>query len=329
MNNVDLSFRPMTIEDCAGIVALIKNCYGDAYGVDYFYDVAALSEKITSGRLRSVVAINNNQIVGHMALLASHPDAKVCEAGNTVVHRSMRGKGLMMQLAIRLHEQAMKHGFSGYIQYPTTAHSIMQKASVNYGGIETGIMLSYIKLDSEQAENSSPAERIATTIAYQPVSKTKVKNLARLPEKYAPLLRDLYQQLKLPREIDNHVSLPLQGETIFTSSYNQRSQNLQMNINQVGEKLADEIVELIKQHQPCVSYLDIPVDCNGIDQAINSLNELGFFFAGLLPEFTDVDILRLQRLSHAVKADFKPKLTNDTACQLLKFIAADAHFDNN
>jgi hypothetical protein len=55
-----------------------------------------------------------------------------------------------MQLAIKLHELALRSGFSSHIQYPTTAHSVMQKASVSYGGAETGVMLAYIGTESDQ-----------------------------------------------------------------------------------------------------------------------------------------------------------------------------------
>jgi hypothetical protein len=325
MSSFDIFVRPMVNEDCAGVVELIRSCYGDTYGVEYFCHVDALISEMESGRLRSIVALKDRQTIGHMALLQRHPQARVCEAGNTVVHSSARGEGLMIQLAFRLHELAVETGLTGYIHYPTTAHPIMQKASVDYGGVETGLMLRYIAAESDFQQNASRGERLATTVAYQPVADAPAQKLLRLPERYAEFMAGLYQQLALPRQTDCQPSLPLRRDASFTASFNQRWQYLQMDVEKAGENLADEVAALINRHKPCVSYIDLPVDGNGVDPAVESLNDLGFFYAGLLPEFAGTDILRLQKLSDAAESDFQPDLANEAASRLLEFIREDAH----
>ena len=324
MSSSGISIRPMTTEDCASVVGLIRNCYGDSYGVDYFYHVDDLIAKLASGQLRSVVALKNGQVVGHMALLLLHPQARVCEAGNTVICHTARNEGLMMQLAQQLHELAIEAGFVGYIHYPTTAHPIMQKTSVDYGGVETGIMLRYSAAQSDYPQSATSDGRLATTVAYQPVSDAPVRELSRLPERYATFIGDRYQQLDLPRQFGSQPSLPLAGDTNLTASFNQRWQYLQITVERAGENLANEVAALIIQYRPCVSYIDLAVDANAIDRTLESLNELGFFYAALLPDFAGVDILRLQKLTDASEADFHPNLANDSAHHLLAFIRNDA-----
>ena len=324
MNNLDTSVRLMATEDCAGVVDLIRSCYGDTYGVDYFYHVGALISKMESGHLRSVIALKNEKIVGHMALLRRHPHARVCEAGNTVIHRSARNEGLMKQLASQLHELALESGFIAYVHYPTTAHSIMQKISVDHGGVETGLMLRYIAGKSDYEQTTAQGARLAATVVYQPVSDAPPQELLRLPVKYAELISDLYSQLSLPRQIRSQPNLPLPADASLTSSFNQRSQCLQIDIEGAGVNLANELAALIGQHQPCVSFVDLPVDCNDVDMIVESLNKLGFFYAALLPSFASTDILRLQKLSHATEADIQPDLVNDTSRRLMEFIREDA-----
>lgn len=325
MSRSAISLRPMVNEDCAGVVKLIRSCYGDTYGVDYFYHVDALIREMESGRLHSVVALKDRHVIGHMALLQRHPQARVCEAGNTVVHSSMRGEGLMIQLAFRLHELALETGLTGYIHYPTTAHPIMQKASVDHGGVETGLMLRYMAAKSDFQHNQSRGERPATTIAYQQVADAPARKLLRLPDRYAEFMAGLYQQLALPRQTDCLPSLPLRRDASLNASFNQRWQYLQVDVERAGENLADEVAALINRHKPCVSYIDLAVDGNGINLAVESLNGLGFFYAGLLPEFAGADILRLQKLSDAAEPDFQPKLANEAASRILEFICEDAH----
>ena len=140
----DLVVRDLVAEDIPQLLALFEACYGRTYTNPIFYDESALREAIASGRLRPVVVEWRGRIAGHMALTIRHPNARVCEAGNTVVLPVVRDRGLMPRLAHALHERTRRDGFSGYIHYPTTAHDIMQRASVLNGGVETGIMLGYV-----------------------------------------------------------------------------------------------------------------------------------------------------------------------------------------
>ena len=72
MSSSNISVRPMVSDDCAGVVELIRSCYGDSYGVEYFYHVDVLLSKLEGGRLHSVIALKERQIIGHMALLQRH-----------------------------------------------------------------------------------------------------------------------------------------------------------------------------------------------------------------------------------------------------------------
>ncbi len=290
----------------------------------YLYHVEDLLREMESGRLRPVIALKDGHILGHMALVEKHTPARFCEAGITVVHRSARGQGLMMKLATRLHELAQEAGYSGYLQYPTTAHHIMQKASVAYGGIETGLMLSYVGAESDFQGRPSLTGRLAATVAYQPVSAAPPRRLARLPGRYQTLLRQLYRSLGLPLEVENRPDFSPRHDARLALTFNKRWRYLQMEVEEVGERLGAEVELLIDQYQPCVSYIDLPVDCNGVDLAVESLNAIGFFYSALLPCLYGADILRLQRLQGARESDFQPDLANETAGRLLDYARREA-----
>jgi len=185
-------------------------------------------------------------------------------------------------------------------------------------------MLRYSAAQSDYPQSATSDGRLATTVAYQPVSDAPARELSRLPERYAMFIGERYQQLDLSRQFGCEPSLPLVGDTNLTGSFNQRWQYLQIAVERAGENLVNEVVALISQYQPCVSYIDLAVDANAIDRTLESLNELGFFYAALLPDFAGVDILRLQKLSDASEADFHPSLANDSARRLLAFIRNDA-----
>jgi hypothetical protein len=324
MNDNALIIRPIAEKDCNDVVALFESCYGNAYNVEYFHRVDDLISEVKSGRLRSVVAIKFQKVVGHIGFIQSSPTAKVCEAGNTVIHHSVRQEGLMMKLALRLHKLILESGFQGYIHYPTTVHSVMQKASVRSGGIETGLMLGYINRLFDSKDNTQQDKSSAVTIVYQRLAESAHLKLKRLPTRYAHLIKDLYHQSRIVRQIDSQPSLNVPSRSNLNWSFNRRRQCLQICIYEIGEGLLDEISAKIDQYQPSVSYIDLAVDADGIDQAVESLNFLGFFYSGLLPHFSSTDILRLQKIFNADQVDFQPTLVNKTACQLLDYICRDA-----
>ena len=64
-----VTIRRLVADDALKLKACFQRCYGDSYVADYFYDPERLRERITSGRLRSIVAATgNNDIVGHMGV---------------------------------------------------------------------------------------------------------------------------------------------------------------------------------------------------------------------------------------------------------------------
>ena len=76
--------RPLDAGDAAKLTACFERCYGDSYPAAFFYDPAAIRERIGDGRLHSVVAMTpSGEIVGHMALTRRHPGALTVEAGKT------------------------------------------------------------------------------------------------------------------------------------------------------------------------------------------------------------------------------------------------------
>jgi len=173
----EIIIRRLLPEDAPSLTALIRRCYGETYGPSFFYDAPALAEIISTQTLCSVIAMTGQQLVGHMGLTVRHPESIVCETGNTVVDKNVRGQGLLLKLGMALHQLVLEEGYVGYIHYPTTAHHIMQRASVAYGGKETGVMLAYVSENTEPNLTSEPPHPLAATVAYQPISPVPNKQV--------------------------------------------------------------------------------------------------------------------------------------------------------
>jgi len=327
--NTDIIIRDLVPEDAFELSALFSRCYGETYGTPVFYDVTALTSLIDQQGLISVVAAKGQQILGHMGITVRHLGSKVCETGNTVVDPNARGQGLLLRLGAGLHALVLRKDYAAYIHYPTTAHEIMQRASVAYGGKETGVMLAYVPDTTDSKLEDKKFGRLAATVAYQPLSPLPLKEVI-LPERYRVVIASIYENLSL----DRRVMKPL--ESSYRSSisdgariiehYSLQRGLLHMFVATQCSDIASKVSALIKKYQPIITHVDLPLDNPDIDVLIESLRELGFFFSALLPEFADTDLLRLQAIRSLTPSDFELNLINEDAINLGDFIRNDAVF---
>ena len=109
------TIRNLHPEDASSLVKCFLSCYGETYPNQMFYDDELLSSSIAKGELRSVVAVVDNEIVGHTGLTPRHHTAIAAVAGNTVVSPHMRGQGLLGRLGSALRQRTLVEGFVGYI----------------------------------------------------------------------------------------------------------------------------------------------------------------------------------------------------------------------
>lgn len=331
----ELRIRRLLATDAKALGDLFSRCYGDTYGSSEFYDAVELARRIETGSLRSVVAVDEaDSVLGHTGINVRDGAALVCETGNTVVDPAARGQGLLKRLAAGLTELVRLDGFTGYVHFPTTAHPIMQRASVSDGGVETGVMLSYVSADTRYEAiddtRESIAERLAATIAYQPLADAPAR-LVRLPSRYERLILGFYSSAGLTRE-----NAPIErgnvtggGANKFSDpSYSARRGVLYSSVGRADREAFDvRLTQLqagLTRHDPEVCHIDLPLDSPLIDEQVLQLNSLGFFFAGLLPEFAHTDVLRLQRLNVVDENAFSPELANPEARLILQQIAVDA-----
>jgi GNAT superfamily N-acetyltransferase len=321
----DLNIRRLVPQDASNLVALFKSCYGDTYGNSSFYDVEGLAETIESEKLRSVVADDGSSLLGHMGITIRHAEAIVCETGNTVVHPSARGKGVMKQLAEGLRDLVVHEGFVGYIHFPTTAHDIMQRSSVSRGGLETGIMLAYVGAETDYEAIEREDGRLAATVVYQPLLPIPERYLY-YPAHYRELLHTIYESLGIQRlDLSTSDEVPPHApHGHVTAEHNPQRASLHLFLHNAGDDLANLVRAQIEKYRPEVTYIDLPLDEPRIDITIEILKKEGFFYCALLPEFSHTDLLRMQFLQDATPADFEPNLANESGKKICASLREDA-----
>src|SRR4051794_27109730 len=283
--SAELVVRELAPAEATALTRCFRRCYGDTYPASEFYDAEAIRRRLADGTLRSVAAVTAaGEIAGHTALSVRHPGARVAEAGNTVVDPAYRGRGLLAELGLALAERCHTDGFAGFVHYPTTAHELMQRASVKTGGVETGLMLDYVASDAEYLGIAErPAGRLAATVVYQPITALPPGEVT-LPERHGALLEELYAALGAERTFGTGRAPA--GRSSIRTAASAREGILRHSVDAIGADLAEQVAAPAATP---LTLIDLPLRDPTVGHAVEALTRSGFFFCGLLPEFAAGD----------------------------------------
>lgn len=130
--------------DAETISALFHTIYADRYAYPDVYLPNMIQQHNDSGRWTSAVAVFDNQVVGHSALMHDPQDESIAELALNVVHPGFRKLGIATFLGRVLLERAKEQGL-GMItckQLSSTLNS--HKLAQTLGFQNTGLLLDYV-----------------------------------------------------------------------------------------------------------------------------------------------------------------------------------------
>jgi hypothetical protein len=320
MSSTSFEVRALVPDDVSDLASCVVDCYGDSYPKRDLYDVARLSQLVRDGSYCGVVVIDsaNSSLIGHVGWTRHAPNAPTVEAGATMVRPLYRGQGLLKLLGTGLHNLLRQSGFAGYVHFPTTAHTVMQRASVSSGGAETGLLLGYLPAALDIAGFAGPRERrLAVTVAYQPLGDAPVGAIGAASVAEAVWLAEVAGKLGLRRTITVKSDEPSAALTRLTSSYVESRDLLSILVTEIGRDLP-AVVDRAVAGQPCLLvHVDVDASDVAASWALRELRSIGFVFGAWLPGWLGSDVIRLQRISDSASVDLSPELFTDEARALL------------
>jgi anti-sigma regulatory factor (Ser/Thr protein kinase) len=301
--------RPMRPDESLQLARCIYRSYGYSYDWDDVYYPDRIRELQEGHLMRSCVAVApGGEFVGHLAVRVERPGAPVGESGQAVVDPRYRGHHLFPKMKTLMLEQAESEGMFGLYGEATAVHPYSQRDSLKLGAGETGFLLGFIpgSVSYKEIGEAREGRRGSVALLYTRTNPEPGRTVYP-PAAHRETVRRIVEHNALRRTFGNGTDVEIPPSSRMTVDVNREHNLAFLRVEEPGADLRElvrvRLRELCQQRVDCI-YVDLPLSHPAVEEAGSRLDELGFFFGGVLPELRDGDILRLQYLN---EVDIRPE----------------------
>lgn len=302
-------FQP---QDAENVARLYYAIYGDNFPLDYVYDPDRLRAANAGPDVQMFVGrTESGDVVGLAGLYRSAPGKGAVESGGLMVLPDYRNGFLALRLTKMTYVAARDElQVNMLFGQSVTDETTMQKVNRKYDVRELAL-----EIESMPPKRDSDARisLLCEFTIFRDLPHTVYPHPA-----YEDFLRDAYRQLDAEREFASGDGPAGATDCAFTSMDNSGTAKIQ--VASLGADLPDRLAELEALHPGKHAYhAQLPLSDPGLPWAVERAWERGYVLGGLLPLWTDRDVLLLQKF--ASRPDFSaPKLLGDDTKALLESI---------
>ena len=224
--------------------------------------------------------------------------------------------------------QSAEQGMLGLYAEAVTVHLFSQKSNLALGSFETGVQLAdeAPTVVFKQIDGGAPTKRTATVLNYMKTSDGPRRTVYP-PARHRAIIERIYARGGLPRDVraapDRPPELPAAAQ-VRVDVFPVWSEAA-LRVTAYGRDLPDLVRVRLRELQlrriDWIS-LDLPLSHPAVQELCAPLEALGFFFAGIIPELAEGDVLRLQYLNE-VEADLESvQLASDFGKELFAYVVA-------
>jgi len=326
-SNQPVTLRLMTADDAIAVARCTYAVYGYSLPDDFLYFPDQMKEMLAGGLLEVCVAVTSDgEIVGCTTRELERAGGLVGYLGEGMVDPRFRHHGLLEHMIVFFKNRAVTQGLVGLYGEAVTVHPYSQKSNLAMGFSETGVQMGdeSTAVVFKAIDDRAQAKRTATMLEYLQT----VPNPARVvypPARHRDIVERIYQRGKFNRTLAEQpagtASLAPHSQ-VSVQAFPQWGQAV-IRVTTYGADLA--AVVRVRLRELCRRRLDwiaveLPLSHPGAGLLCDGLEALGFFFAGIIPELADDDVLRLQYLNE-IEADVESaQLASDFARELYTYV---------
>ena len=319
-----LEIRLMNLDEGIALARCMYRSYSFSYK-ESVYLPDKVKDLLENGLQVSIVAVTeDNEIIGHIAMMKEARDSVVGDVGQAVVDPRFRKRNLFKRMKQSLIEYAKEQGMYGLFSEAVSVHSFTQKGNIALGAVETGLMLANVPQRFSFKKIHSHLEKRQTTVIYYIRVKKEPLRTVYPPMHHWSIINEIYEYGKFNRKIEKITDF--KSIEIPESSVVEIQASPDVSIAMISvKKFGKDIESIIKHHlhDLCLNkieciYLDLPLSEPAVAVYCAALEVFGFFFACVIPELQNGDVLRLQYLNNVqidpstavIVSDFAKKMYN-------------------
>ncbi len=315
-----LSVRAFVAGDGDGIAKLIYKNYDYTYYKHLFYEPQEVRKANEKGDIHSIVALYQNEIVGHFALVRA-PYSNIAEIAVATVDPRYKGMGIMNRMFDFLIFEAERLDFDAIYGEAIMLHPYSQKANITHGMSECAVVLGQVPSETEIEHSIQAQHRSGVLISYLLFDKRRCQHAH--SDIYGEQIQKLYDEVGI--EICD-----VKPQHVVRDAITHRI-NDQLNLGYIRiesviteKELLDILTDLQKEHCDML-YADINLHrIPEIDSVIDLLNRNRFFYSGVLfTYYESEDYLRLQRKNSKSVDEEQLVYYSKNAQKMLEFIRED------
>ena len=312
----------------------MARCAYKSHGYTFFEDHIYYPEQIISmnesGQMVSAVAVaRDGRFMGHAALVYPELGARIAELTFVFVNVEYRGQGCMNRLCEFLFSEApSKHELSGIYAYAVTNHPYTQKAMVKYGINDCGLLLATSPASWEfKGIAADASQRISVLLSFKYLEPAQQLTLYP-PDRHREMIGRLYRNLGAAPLLETPSpeagSFP-SAPSVFSTTVYESEGCAEIYVSRFGADAVHEIRKALRAlclRQVAAVNLFLPLQEPATFCVTSELEQLGFFFAGVLPETPIGDALILQYLNNVPLDYGKIVLYTDMAKEIMAYSKA-------
>lgn len=328
--------RPMALHEAAGVVALIRHCYGPTYFYQNLYCADKIAELNRSGAMQSIVAVNeadvivghmtifNNETIGSVALSGKRDASRLGEPAMLMVRSDHRSQGIlarMMALALAP-GGACARDLEGLFCPPVTDHVYSQRAMYQYGFLDCGYLLDYYPPAHIVGLSADAGQRTSLVLTYLARTSSRRRHVYP-PARHARMVMDTIAYLGDEAVLGEPHRYVAHAETVVQTSIAVNLGNACIKILRCGRDVRQCLVREMGmlrglRIEAVLLYLSLNDPATAV--MADDVETLGFHFAGVLPGTTIGDALILQYVAAGRATPPCPALASARARQIFAYV---------
>jgi GNAT superfamily N-acetyltransferase len=325
VSEIPLNFRLMRADEYLKLERLVYKTYGYTY-LHFVYFPNTIKEMIEGGLLDSTIAeTQDGEIAGHIGIEKSGKDSRVAEIGMLMVDPLYRDRHLGKELINNAISLAKKQSMLGLYSEAVTIHQFSQRAMLDTGAKETGIMLGYIskELSFRKIRDEQPARQSAVLL-YTKVNSEPERSVW-LPREHSAILKRIYDYAGIRRNYKKTLlsELKFDEQSVIDVTIQQDFNVAHMNVLTFGcdiEKTLKVHLRELLINKMDVIYLNVSLSNPAAEHFNKTIESLGFIFCGIIPEYKEGDILRYQYLNNVDLNMESTEIVSEMGKELFEYV---------